>query len=505
MGSVADSVIKQCPGLSESLLEMHFRRMPESYQDRYSPAEIARHLRLILRLSSVQLVEVEVKSLGGHNLEICVVGFDRPGVLAAMTTAFASDGFDIQDLQLATYLPPDDESDKTKEPTYFVDVARVTANRRSHSVAEMTSGLRDRLGRAFKRLEEGDLAGAQTAASDSHSTGGESKKTARASSEAVVVKEGLVLDGFRLQEKIAVGGMSEVYLALQVSLNRKVAVKLVSGDAIDTTAMGARFAKETQVLAGFSSPYIVPVLASGTKVLANGAPLRWMAMEYMANGDLASWIGRHGPPPVDLGVRWFLQTLQGLEYAHQHAILHRDLKPHNLLLTVDGDVKITDFGLLKQTHQTDKSLTTHGAVLGTPQYISPEQALAEDADERSDVYSLGATYFQLFSGKLAFEEKTSTALLLKITQHKAPGLLEVAPKAPRPLAVIIDRMMALRPEDRYQKVHIIIEDLRSYLQRGLLKVSEQSLSQAQKTSMRLPADITQALGPLPDGPDGPEV
>ena len=504
MGSAADSVVKQCPGLPPALLEMHFRRMPESYQERYSPAEIARHLRLIVRLTTADPVEVEVRSLGGRNLEICVAGHDRSGVLAAITTAFASDGFDIQDLQLATYLPPeDDDTEKAKEPTYFVDVARVAASRRNLSLAEMGSALRDRLGRAFKRLEEGDLAGAQTAASDSHSTGGESRKLARSSSEAVVVKEGLVLDGFRLLEKLATGGMSEVYLATQISLNRKVAVKLVSGDALDTSTMGARFAKETQVLAGFSSPYIVPVLASGTKVLANGAPLRWMAMEYMANGDLSNWIARHGPPAVELGVRWFHQALQGLEYAHKHAILHRDLKPHNLLLTAEGDVKVTDFGLLKQTHQQDQSLTTHGAVVGTPQYISPEQALAEDADERSDVYSLGATFFQVFSGKLAFEEKNSTALLVRITQHKAPGLLEVAPKAPRPLAVIIDRMLALRPEDRYQKVHILIEDLRSYLQSGLLNESEEGLLRADLTSLRLPADMTQAFPPTP-GSDGSE-
>jgi serine/threonine protein kinase len=491
--NVTDAVMKQCPGLSAGLREMHFRRMPESYHERYSPADIARHLRLILRLSNAQPIEVEVKSLGGRNLEICVVGHDRAGVLAAITTAMASDSCDIQDLQLATYLPPDEDLGKEKEPTYFVDVMRVAVNRRYNSAAEMSAALRDRLCRAFRLLEEGDLVGAQTAASDSHSKDGPSKNNSRPSCEGVVVKEGLVLDGFRLEEKLASGGMSEVYLATQVSLDRKVAVKLVSGDALDTIGAAARFAKETQVLAEFSCPFIVPVLASGTKVLATGVPLRWMAMEYLSNGDLAVWIKRHGTPPVNVVIRWFHQALQGLEYAHKHAILHRDLKPHNLLLTADGDVKITDFGLLKHTGQIDPNLTTDGAVLGTPQYISPEQALAEEADERADIYSLGATFYQMVSGKLSFEDKNTTSLLLKITQHQPPGLLKVAPAAPRPLAVIIDRMMALRREDRYQNVHVIIEDLRSYVQSGLLEASEESLSRTEQTKKRLPAETPQAF------------
>jgi serine/threonine protein kinase len=143
-------------------------------------------------------------------------------------------------------------------------------------------------------------------------------------------------------------------------------------------------------------------------------------------------------------------------------------------------------------------------VLGTPQYISPEQAGAEEADERADIYSLGASFFHLFSGRLAFEEKSATTLLLKITQNDPPHLLDVAPQVPRPLAVILDRMMARRPEDRYQNVGVILADLRSYLRRGLLKVSE-----GERPAEELPPDdpapdLTRAYVPLSkphrDGP-----
>jgi serine/threonine protein kinase len=137
-------------------------------------------------------------------------------------------------------------------------------------------------------------------------------------------------------------------------------------------------------------------------------------------------------------------------------------------------------------------------VMGTPQYISPEQALADAVDERSDIYSLGASFFHMLAGRPAFEERTTTATLIRITQHDLPKVLDVAPHVPRPLAVIIDRMVALRPEDRYQDVRVILEDLNSYLQRGRLSMSandetiEQSPAEqrADMTQIYLPNTVT---------------
>jgi serine/threonine-protein kinase len=211
-------------------------------------------------------------------------------------------------------------------------------------------------------------------------------------------------------------------------------------------------------------------------------------MEYLPGGDLALWIKQKGPPPIPLGTRWLEQALQGLSYAHDQSVVHRDLKPHNLLLTSGRDVKISDFGLVKDARRPELSVTLQGTVLGTPQYISPEQAGGEEADERADIYSLGATFFHLFSGRLAFEEKSATTLLLRIAQHDPPRLLDVAAQVPRPLAVILDRMMARRPEDRYQDVGVILADLRSYLRRGLLKISEGER----------PTPEPAVLGPTPD-------
>ncbi len=153
MVDLVNSLLKQCPTVPPTLVDAHLRRMPENYLEGYSPTEIARHLRLLARLCAEQPIEVEVRPLGGRDYEICVVGFDRTGVLAAITTALASNGFDTQDLRLATYQSDPDDAD---ERARFVDVARVAAKDRCN-VADMAKDLRERLRIAFQHLAEGDF------------------------------------------------------------------------------------------------------------------------------------------------------------------------------------------------------------------------------------------------------------------------------------------------------------------------------------------------------------
>ncbi len=494
MASLVDTLNRQCANVPVSLIETHVRRMPESYFESNAPAEIARHLRLLAKLTPERPVDVEVRPLGAQSYDICVVGYDRTGVLAAITTALASDGLDTQELRLATYMAEDESAEDTGR---FVDVARVMSSRRGLPVGEIAQDLRERLTIAFQHLAEGDLMRAQTAAADSGSTLSVRSRAMRTVSAPWVVKEGMSLGDFRLESRLATGGMSEVYLATQVSLDRKAAVKIVSSPVSTTPDPAiARFQKEATVLASFTSPHIVQVLASGTANAANGTILRWLAMEFLPNGDLATWGRRNGPLSPSIATRWLSQALHGLQYAHHRGILHRDMKPHNLLLTADMDVKISDFGLLKEAHQPAMDATMSGTVMGTPQYISPEQAMGEDVDERSDIYSLGVSFFQMVGGRLTFEERTTAAMLLRVTQHEVPPLLDVAPRVPRPLATIIDRMVALRPEDRYQDVRVAIEDLHSYIQRGLLSLSAED--DATPTSrVDPPSDQTQAFVPAP--------
>src|SRR5205807_1162131 len=283
---------------------------------------------------------------------------------------------------------------------------------------------------------------------------------------------GLLLGGdYRLERRLARGGMSEIYLATQLSLDRTVAVKIAREESPPDSEAAARFAREAVGLAQFTCPYIVPVLAAGAAPSGSGV-LSWIAMEYEAGGDLARWLDQQGPPALELGLRWFRQALEALRYAHRNAVLHRDLKPHNLLLSADGNVKVGDFGLFKRVQTEAPAGRAPGTVRGTPHYMSPEQARGEHLDERSDIFSLGTTFFHVFSGRLPFDESSPIELMRRITHADAPRLTETAPHLPVPLAVILGRMLARRRSERYQDVGVIIEDLASYESRGLLHSSE---------------------------------
>jgi serine/threonine-protein kinase len=362
-----------------------------------------------------------------------------------------------------------------EEPNYFVILLRITGNAHGKSLTELASELRERLQVAFGHLSRGNLLEAQTVASDTSINPLEitQQTPVPASRSTATEYEGMILGGdFCLQRRLAVGGMSEVHLATQTSLNRTVAVKLIRHGVSADDDLLARFCQEGLILAQFNCPYIVQILAAGTIPGKVGGMIGWMAMEYMAGGDLARWQRQHGAAPVELAARWFREALEGLQYAHRHNILHRDLKPHNLLLTAEGHLKVSDFGLLKQAREPEAGLTPHSAILGTPHYMSPEQALGETVDERSDIFSMGTTFYHLLSGQLPFNKNTTAAILVQIAQEDAPRMSEVAPQVPIPLVTIVGRMMARRKEERYQDVGVILEDLSSYERRGLLSCSE---------------------------------
>jgi eukaryotic-like serine/threonine-protein kinase len=170
-----------------------------------------------------------------------------------------------------------------------------------------------------------------------------------------------------------------------------------------------------------------------------------------------------------------------------------------LLLTGEGHLKVSDFGLLKHAHRLPGDLSSESAIVGTPQYMSPEQARGEPLDERSDIFSLGTTFFYILSGQLPFQKNSPTAVLMQITRQDAPRLCEIAEQVPIPLSVIIGRMMARQREDRYQEVGVILEDLASYERRGLLSPYQvDSFMTASAAPVERPDVETQAYQPAPE-------
>lgn len=456
MLNLNDALRQHCAGIDQSLVERHLRRMPPVYFERFAVTEIARHLRLLAEVSATEPLALEVRHLGPQVFEITVACINYAGTVACITTALAADSFNLEDLHIASYVDPSDED----EPDCSVIRLRVSGPN-DDPAEELTERLHDRLRSAFIHLAAGNFLDAQATAARSELP---------RSAPPVRAQVGLILGDYRLEKRLARGGMSEVYLATQLSLDRTVAIKLSRQEGGPDDELAARFTREAMVLAQFQSPYIVPVLATGTIPSGTGV-LGWIAMEYQAGGDLARYVAQHGPAPADLGLRWFRQALDGLRYAHHNGVLHRDIKPHNLLLTVEGNVKLADFGLFKFVDPDDG---THGRrpVRGTPHYMSPEQARGEHIDERSDVYSLGSTFYHVFTGRLPCDGATPVDVLKNISNNDSPRLLEIAPELPPALGVIFNRMLARKKEERYQDVGVLLADLESYAGRELLPVAD---------------------------------
>lgn len=471
--------------LDEAILERHVRRMPPSYFDRHAPAEVARHLRHVAVLTLDTPLMLELRPLAAQVFDVLVVGESHPGAVACITSAFASEGFDLEDLQLAN------STDDGTGPAYFVVDLRVSGPAKGRAAAEVADRLQSRLRDAIGFLRRGQFVEAQASAT------GTACAVPTIPPAAPSDHAGQTLGGdFRLDRKIASGGMSEVYLATQVSLDRTVAVKIsLHAEPVEGERL-AQFTREATVLARFDSQRIVPILAAGT-FPGRGGVLGWIAMEYLAGGDVFRWLAARGTPPPELGLRWLLQALQGLQYAHRNGVLHRDLKPHNLLLTAEGNVKVGDFGLLQ--HVAAGGAAESGPVQGTPYYMAPEQVKGEPLDERTDIFSLGTTFYHIFSGRLPFEGGSASGLMKRIANEDAPRLHEAAPMLPVPLSVVVGRMMARRREERYQDVGVILEDIASYESRRLLRSAESGSYpvMAPEGVRAEEQDDTQAFLPMP--------
>ncbi len=250
---------------------------------------------------------------------------------------------------------------------------------------------------------------------------------------------------YRLEGRLGFGGMSTVHLALDQRLERQVAVKLLAEHLADDPTFVSRFQREAQAAARLVHPNIVQVFDSGQD---ESTGQYFIVMEYIEGQSCAEILRDDGWLEVDEAIAIIDQACEGLHYAHRHGVVHRDVKPGNLLRAREGEVKLADFGIAKATEQS--SITQVGSVLGTAAYLAPEQARGEEAGPRADLYALGVVTYQLISGRLPYEASSLTELALK-QQQEEPPLLDTLVAAVTPeLAEAVAISLALDPQERYQ-------------------------------------------------------
>src|SRR5271154_6378497 len=250
---------------------------------------------------------------------------------------------------------------------------------------------------------------------------------------------------YRLQQRLGFGGMSTVHLAMDTRLERLVAVKLLAEHLAHDPTFVSRFQREAQAAARLVHPNIVQVFDSG---LDEHAGRHYIVMEYIEGKSGAEILKEDGWMEVPEVLSLVEQACGGLDYAHRHGVVHRDVKPGNLLRSREGTIKLADFGIAKATEQS--SITQVGSVLGTAAYLAPEQARGEEAGPGADIYALGVVAYQLISGRLPYEAASLTELALS-QQQEAPPMLDSLVAAVSPeLADAVAISLALDARDRYQ-------------------------------------------------------
>ena len=256
---------------------------------------------------------------------------------------------------------------------------------------------------------------------------------------------GQVLAGrYELGERLGVGGMSTVVRAFDERLERDVAVKLLAEHLADDSQFVARFRREALSVARLVHPNIVQVFDFG---LDEATHRQYIVMELVRGQSGAEILRDEGSLDVRDALSIVVQALRGLEYAHRNGVVHRDVKPGNLLRGEDGVVKLADFGIAK-AFSDESSITQVGSVLGTAAYLAPEQAAGEQAGPAADLYALGVVAYQLLSGRLPYEAQSLTELALKQQRELPPRLDELNPEVSPQLALAVDRALALDPRQR---------------------------------------------------------
>jgi hypothetical protein len=280
---------------------------------------------------------------------------------------------------------------------------------------------------------------------------------------------GIALSGrYRLDEEIGKGGMSTVYRAFDTVLERPVAIKLMHRESASDADQLERFRREARAVAQLSHPHIVTVIDAGEESLgwagwagSQSEATPYIVFEYVDGETLKALIRRGGPLEIAAAIAYAIEIARALGAAHERQIVHRDVKPQNVLLTAEGTAKITDFGIARTL--TEEGLTMDGRVLGTTDYVSPEQALGAKVTVQSDIYSLGVVLYELLTGTVPFTGDTPVAVAMRHVREEIPDVQYRRPEVSAATAAVVDRATAKELSRRYPDIPALLTDLEEVL------------------------------------------
>ena len=297
---------------------------------------------------------------------------------------------------------------------------------------------------------------------------------------------GTLLNGrYRLDAQVGTGGMSTVYRAFDSTLERRVAIKLMHRDIAADSDQLERFRREARAVAQLSHPHIVGVIDAGEE---DGRP--YIVFEYVEGETLKDRIRRLGRLPVDEAIAYAIEIARALSAAHARGIVHRDVKPQNVLVDEEGSAKVTDFGIARS--MDDSGLTAEGRVLGTTDYVSPEQALGHDVNGQSDIYSLGIVLYEMLTGDVPFHGENQVSVAMKHVREDLPDVQRRRPEVSAGLAAILDRMTTKDLRKRYPDALSLQADLEEALARELSRTG-QSTGEATAVLRTLPESARRSL------------
>ena len=267
--------------------------------------------------------------------------------------------------------------------------------------------------------------------------------------------KGILLDNrYRIVDKIGVGGMADVYLGEDTLLGRQVAIKVLHANFANDDEFVTRFKREAQAAGKLNHPNIVNMYDVGFD-----QDLHYIIMEYVNGETLKEYITRHGRLSIDEAVKFTIAIAEGLEHAHTMGIVHCDIKPHNVIITQTGRVKVTDFGIARAMNATNTVMYTN-SILGSAHYLSPEQASGKPVDGNTDIYSLGVVLYEMLTGRVPFEGETPIAVALKHVREKVAPPTRYNPSIPPLLEAVVLKALSKNPADRFDSISDMISDLR---------------------------------------------